>query len=874
MTISSPSDRWPRVEAVLDAVLALNPDARSAALDRLCGGDAEIRQEVESLLAADAAAEDFLRSGAETFAAPYLAEIDPDDPDGAVGERLGPYRIVREIGRGGMGAVYLAERADGQFEQQVAIKVIKRGMDTDEILARFRRERQILAHLQHSHMARLLDGGVTSDGRPYLVMEHVTGIPITRHCEAHGLSVESRLRLFQVVCRAVGRAHQSLVVHRDIKPSHVLVDDQGEVKLLDFGIAKLLQEDPERGAADITRAGSRFVTREYASPELLRGEPVGTASDVYQLGLLLYELLAGRPAYSFEGRNPAETERIICSVEPPRPSSVVAEEDARMARRLRGDLDTIVMTALRKEPERRYASAEGLADDVERHLTGQPLRAAPDSRLYRARKFARRHRVGLTATAAILILIAGFGGFYTLQMKRERDRARLEAVKATQSAEMFQRFFENWDPDAANRAEIGAGDLLRVSVLRTEREIADQPEIQAAMLSLLGGLYTNLGRLEEADSLLAIAETRQRSLREPSADLAATLERQGRLANVRGDYEAAEGAYREAIADYRSLFGPSNPYALQAQLGLADVFLQGQERFADAEALYREILDLHGDDPNEPSLVYADAARGLGLTLFYQARYGEAESILRSSLERNRRLFGGVHPVTVLTMQALAATVRDRGKVDEAVELQREVVRINRLLYGEDHRNTLFSKFVLAFNLHRQGRIGEAAPLIHEVVEWSLRRNGADHPQTGRYLRFEGYVLLDLGDREGAERRLRRALEIYREAYAHRHADEAGILNRLAYLLVERGASDAEPVYREAVAYHRELSAGSPIFVTYGPHYLAAAMARMGDPGGAEALYRRSLDLYRPLLPADHPYIAAAQAGLDEILRNRVTANR
>jgi len=855
--------RWARVRIVLDAVLDLDPSQREAALNRLCD-DPDTRREVESLLAADAAAGDFLDRGVEDLAAPLLAGGDLDQDDIAPGERLGPYRILREIGRGGMGAVYFAERADGEYRQEVAIKLVKRGMDTDEIVARFRRERQILAGLPHPHIARLLDGGVTPDGRPFLVMEHVAGTPITRYCEERELSVEARLRLFQRVCRAVARAHQSLVVHRDIKPSNVLVTDAGEVKLLDFGIARLLEPEASESGA-LTRAGARFATRDVASPELQRGEPVGTASDIYQLGLLLYEILAGRPAYRLAGKTTAEIERTICVEEPSHPSQAAGGRGTRRGRRLHGDLDAITLTALRKEPERRYASAEALADDIERHLTGEVLRAAPDSTAYRARKFARRHRVGLAVTALLAILVAAFGAFYTLQMRAERDRARMEAVKATQSAAMFQRFFENWDPDAADRTQIGAGDLLRVTALRTEREITGQPEIQAAMLSLLGGLYTNLGRFEEADSLLATAERRQRAQSPvPDADLAATLERRGRLANARGGYVAAESAYREAIAGYRSSFGSADRYALQAQLGLADVLLQGQERFAEAETLYREILDLHGDDPATPSLIYADAARGLGLTLFYQARYDEAEAILRPALARNRRLFGGRDPVTVLTMQALAATVRDRGAVDEAVELQREVVQIHQLLYGDDHRNTLFSRFVLAFNLHRQGSVEEAAPIIHDVVAWSARRNGREHPQTGRYLRFEAYVVLDRGDAAKAEGLLRRSLAIYRGAYAHRHADEAGILNRLAYVAALRGAADAADLLAEARALHRDLSGSAPIFVTYGPHYLARAMDLGGDPTSARALYRQSLYLYRPILPPDHPYLAATRAWLGE----------
>ncbi len=338
--------------------------------------------------------------------------------------RVGPYRLLRELGRGGMGVVYLAERVEGGFEQRVVIKLIKRGMDSDAILRRFLRERQILAGLEHVNVARLFDGGVTDDGQPYFAMEYVDGKPLTAYCDERGLAVEQRLRLFEDACRAVQHAHGKLVVHRDLKPSNMLVTSEGQLKLLDFGIAKLLVEEDD--ATALTQAGTRLLTPDYAAPEQVRGEPVTTATDVYALGVVLYELLTGRLPYDGDRRGRTDVARAVCEVEP-RPPSLAVASQPRLAKRLRGDLDTIVLKALSKEPSRRYASAEALAEDVRRHLAGHPVQARRDTMAYVAAKFVRRHKVGVAAAAVVtLSLLLGLVGttWQAAVAARERDRAR------------------------------------------------------------------------------------------------------------------------------------------------------------------------------------------------------------------------------------------------------------------------------------------------------------------------------------------------------------------------------------------------------------------------------------------------------------------
>ena len=865
-------ERWNRVESILDSLLQAHPAEHEPMLDALCD-DEEIRAEVTSLLNALGESNAFLERPAADIAIPLLAgvlgEESADDNLVVIGDR---WRLIRQVGRGGMGTVYLADRADGHFKQQVALKLINRGMDSLEIIGRFIRERQILARLGHPNIARLLDGGLAEDGRPYFVMEFVEGEPITEYCDRLRLGIRERLRLFLVVCEAVHHAHQNLIVHRDLKPSNVLVTDEGEVKLLDFGIAKLTGEQGDHDGVGPEVTQIRVMTPECASPEMVRGEAVSTASDVYQLGLLLYELLTGRRPYTFKGRSRTEIERIILEKSPEAPSTRVVKSHGselevhdlsrlrgatpqRLRNMLAGDLDAILSKALRKEPTRRYSSAEGFALDVTRYLQGLPVEARTGRLAYRTEKFIRRNKWVLAAAAAFAVIAVTFGSIYTIRVTQERDNARLQAVKAERSAELFNRFFESWNPDAADRDQISAADLLRVSVLRAEREMSEEPEVQSAMLSLLGEIYTNIGRYESADSLLEVALKRQQAiLPARHADLAATLMRIGKLNYQKGQYDEAEEDYRQALEMYRSLRGPSHRDALAAQLGLASVLVQGQDRFSDAEQLLRELITIGRDVFGDDALVMADATRALGLSLFYQAKYSEAEEILRPAVEMYTRLFGRSHPITLITMQTLAATVRDVGKVDESVALQREVLQAYERLYGLEHPNTTFACYALALNLDRQGSFDEAYVVARRAFETTLEQNGAAHPDTARYLRLLGFVALNRGLYDEAVTHLRGALRAYRTSFSYRHADEAGILNRLAYLLVQSGARDAREVYREAVEVHRELSSSSRIFVTYAPHLLAWAMDRMGDHDEAMALYRESRALYTPLLPPGHPY--------------------
>jgi serine/threonine protein kinase/tetratricopeptide (TPR) repeat protein len=495
-----PQENWDRIQELFLEAAELPPSQRHAFLDAACNGDNGVRQEVESLLQAEASGESAVETAIESEVAAMLEE------DSLAGTRLGSYRLLTEIGHGGMGSVYLAERDDEQYRKLVAVKVVRRGMDTAQLLGRFRHERQILAELEHPYIARLIDGGSTPDGRPFLVMEHVEGQSIDTYCRENHLNLESRLRLFVRVCEAVSCAHRALVIHRDLKPSNILVTADGVPKLLDFGVAKLLSPSADPGATS-TAFAMGPLTPAYASPEQVRGWPMTTAADVYALGAILFELLTEERAQKIDTYTPAEIERVVCHTEVPRPSSVAIAPS--LARQLRGDLDNIVLMAMRKERERRYASVDQLAEDITRHLEGRPVRARQDSFGYRTQKFIRRHRLPITAVALIFIsLIAGIVLAVTQARRAEAARQLAEAQKQVAERERTRAEAE------ASRAERERAlaeletQVAKTEHARAERRLSDMVELSNRSLYDVHSAIEKLPGATEARSQI-VATTLQ-----------------------------------------------------------------------------------------------------------------------------------------------------------------------------------------------------------------------------------------------------------------------------------------------------------------------------------------------------------------------------
>jgi eukaryotic-like serine/threonine-protein kinase len=784
-------DRWAEADALFSAALDLPPERREAFVRAQAALDPALRDAALALLSASETADSFLGERGAVIPADLLSELvgQLEAQDGPqVGERIGRYRLVREIGRGGTGTVFLAERDDGAFRQRVAVKLLRRGLDTEDVLARFRAERQILASLSHPNIARLLDGGAASDGRPYLVMELVDGEPITAYSDDHGLSLDDRLALFRTVAGAVQYAHRNLIVHRDLKPTNILVAADGTVKLLDFGIAKLLDPvGPEAGS--LTFTGIRPMTPAYASPEQVRGEVITTSSDVYQLGLLLYELLTGqRPAGRRSGSTP-EIERSLERRDLARPSSAVADGEVpaglgdarRLRRRLRGDLDTIILKALHPEPDRRYESAAVLAEDVRRHLLGYPVLARPDSRAYRARRFVVRRRAQLAAGVLFLLLAAAYG----FQLRRERDTATIERMRAEEVSAFLIGLFDASNLGRTDRADtLTARTLLARGAVRIRETLHDQPEVRAHLLTALGRAYNYLDGSNESFELLEEALHLRTGLYGPLDDRTAeTLEALAGARSQSFHHIAADSLIRRAV-DLRRRQSPSDTRRLASNLRHQADVKRNLGQLDSAELYVREALSLLEADGIDAGREHLASLRSLAFVLRALGDLGTAEQTYRLVLAEERAGGESMRRGMASTLNNLAYLLVLSEAYEEAEALYREALTIVREVYGDGQTRTRDAMLNLIGLLSRQARWAEAEALAAEAFEMDVAASGPDSWQVAQSIGRLGRLNLEAGDPVQAERRFRESLRMYASALGADHSwtaeARAGIGSALA----------------------------------------------------------------------------------------------
>ena len=660
------------VATIIERARLLGPRERSEYVRRACGSDETLLSHVLLELGADVSQSGFWDDVA-------AGESGSHDPSGSLeGQRLGPYRIVRKLGSGGMGDVYLAERADEEYQQQVAIKMVRSGMFSRQVQGRLRMERQILATLQHPNIARLLDGGRTPDGTPYLVMEYIDGEPIDAYCDRRRLAPEERLALLRTVCAAVHYAHQNLIVHRDLKPNNILITPQGVPKLLDFGIAKLLDTRQSAQTLTVTHAEYRVMTPAHASPEQVRGDTITTASDIYVLGVLLYELLCGRRPFHLLGASLLEMERIICEQEAPTPSEMVARTahespelltdivacrsttPTRLQKYLRGDLDNIVGMAMRKDPERRYSSAEQLAADLERHLSGKPVLASKDTWLYRTRKFVGRHKISVAASTAAIVTLAAFATITFVQAQRiayERDVATAERTRAEQVSSFLVELFELSDPSRNRGNQVTARELLDIGARRVSLGLADQPETRATLLGTIGTVYQSLGLYSDSVSLLQEGlKSRMRIHGQRHPAVADAMRALGDALCDRGDLAQCEAQLDAALDMQRELLGPTSlevAPTLTAQAKLAQ--LRGN--LEAAEGLYDQSLQIYGTHGRERTTDATSVMNELAGLYSYSGRHDRAATLYRAALDIDRQALGNDHPQVGMHLQNLAVAL-------------------------------------------------------------------------------------------------------------------------------------------------------------------------------------------------------------------------
>ncbi len=881
------TDRYARLASLFDEVIGLDTPSRSALIEQLQASDASLADELISLLAADAAPQPMLDMpiGLHAEQEPRLTAV-------AIGEKFGPFRLVREIGCGGMGVVWLAERDDEELQQRVALKLIRPGLDSLLARHRFRRERAILASLEFPNIARLIDAGITAEGRPWFAMEYVAGEPITRYANEHALSLPERLRLFVSVCRAVQFAHGRLVVHRDIKPSNILIDAHGAAKLLDFGIARLLDSDGSAADAGEPALLSIAATPDYAAPEQLRGEAASVASDIYALGIVLFELLANARPWPRGDRNPASHD-----VPPPRASQLAGGTIAQAA--LRGDLDAILAKALAPNPSARYASAEAFADDLELHLGNQPVRARTGTRRYRAGKFLRRHAFGVSAGVAIacaLIIGAGVALW-------QAHQARLQAQRAESVRNFLTDLFAIADPNLTRGREVTARELLREGARRVKLAPDSDPLLVADIDGAIGNLARDIGDYETAELRLRAAEAALASnaanpdrLAQARVDLAGTMRLNG---NPRGAREMLEALIADpilrkpetrasALAALARVFADLNdapagePHAEEAlALDLArgaNTEAVARDRnvlaelayarldFPTAAVRYRAVLAARRTLNGDKHTAVAQAHQDLGVALAGAGDLSGASAELETAHRMFVELLGPEHPAVASTLVNWAGALRQNGNLDDAEPKYRQALAINEKALGAEHPETLRSLNSLGAILVQRGQDAEARAILERVLTGYRHTLGENNGQLVPTLITLAALAFRGGDYAGSIAHYREAIAIGDAAYGADNPRSDVARRGLGYTLAMAGDPPAGlPFLRDALANHlKRYDADHPEVIVFRTS-LAQVLAATGELDEAESIARLADVSAHDALPAVHPFRVYADMTLARI---------
>ncbi len=806
--------RWARVQTLFHAAADMPATHQQDYLESQCADDPSLVGETLSLLAEDARGTPLLDNGVAGIAHDILGPVATDT---SPSQSFGPYRLTRMLGEGGMGVVYLGQRDD--IGAVAAIKILRDAWLSPARRERFAAEQRTLAQLNHPLIARLYDAGTLMDGTPWFVMEYVEGAALTTYCRTHALTVHDRLRLFRSICEAVQHAHRHLVVHRDLKPSNILVTNDGQVKLLDFGIAKQLE-----GAgrpADQTRTALRLLTPAYAAPEQLSGGHIGIHTDVYALGVILYELFTGQLPFDRDGVDSAESGHA-----PERPSlaakrrtfpSATADNAGRLSSTEWADLDVLCLRAMHADPTRRYATVDALIRDVDHYLSGEPLEARPDTVRYRVGKFVRRHRGAVAATATLAVLVVGLVAFYTIRLAHARN----EALAESQRAQRIQRFtlglFEGGDKAAGPADSLHAVALVDRGV-QEARTLDAEPAVQAEMYLTLGGIYQKLGVFPKADSLITLAVERRRKIFGPaSPEVAASVIDLGLLRVDQAKFDDAETLIRDGLQMARRTSPASDPVVVDGSAALGRVLTE-RGSYDKAIPALAEVVRLR-EAANAPAADRAASISALADAHFYLGKYEISDSLYRHAMTLYRQAFGDRHPFVAEMLSNLGAAQFDRGNYKEAERLERQALEIEEPFYGHDHFKTAQYLTMLARPLAFENRFDEATDLLGQALAIKERVYGKNHPAVASTVNELGNIALQRDRYDEAEGYFRRMIEIYRAAYGeHHYLLGVATSNLGSVLMAKKDYRQAEALYRDAV---RRLTEAQ------GPEHFNTAIARI-----------------------------------------------
>ena len=801
--------RWERIQALFHEVADLARPAQRAFLEAECPGDPALMEEVLALLEEDARSDSLLDRDAAYVAGQVL---EGGIPPALLDQHFGPYRMKRLLGQGGMGVVYLAERED--LGSVAAIKILRDAWLSPDRRERFTSEQRTLAQLNHPAIARLYDADTLPDGTPWFVMEYVEGVPLTQFCDEHASSIPERLHLFRAVCEAVEHAHRHLIVHRDLKPSNILVKPDGSVKLLDFGIAKQL--DSLEGPVDRTRTGLRLMTPAYAAPEQILGDPVGIHTDIYTLGVVLYELLTGRLPFDLANRTPSDAETVIVEQRRVRPSAAAKERS--VSRQAWADLDVLCLTAMHIEPQRRYRTVEALIRDIDHYLAGEPLEARPDTFGYRLGKYVRRNWRPVSAATASFIVVVSLVLFYTLRLATARNAAVAEAARTQRIQHFMLNLFQGGEE------AVGPADSLRVVTLvdrgvRDAQSLDGEPAVQAELYETLGSIYQKLGKLDRADSLLRSALDRRRTLfGSDHPEVAKSLVALGRLRLDQAEYQEAERLVREGLAMSQRHRRPGDPAIASATVALGQV-LEESGKYDEGINVLEQAVRLRGMAPAQPTTELAASMRELANTHYYAGHLAVADSLDRLVLALTRKLNGERHPLVAEDLINLGAVQHEWGHYQEAERYYREALDITQAFYGPSHYKTAAGLTVLGRALIFQKRYDDAMPLFQRALVIRERVFGKVHPQVASTLNEMAGIALARDKFGEAEALSSRVLAIYRTVYGSKHQFVAtGVSNLASVYMAQRRYARAEPLFREAIDIYSE---------TQGAEHLNTGIARI-----------------------------------------------
>jgi serine/threonine-protein kinase len=798
------SGRWHQIQSLFHDAADLPEAEQKALLEAVCGDDKDLIVEVLAMLHQDASGPSFLDRNLADVAQETLAKSVSASP---ILKEFGPYRILKLLGEGGMGVVYLAERDD--LGTQVAVKVLRDAWVSPARRERFANEQRTLAQLNHPLIARLYDADTLDDGTPWFVMEYVDGVPLTQYCREHECSIEERLRLFRSVCEAVQHAHANAVIHRDLKPSNILVKSDGSIRLLDFGIAKQLESLDLQ--VDQTMTGLRLMTPAYASPEQIRGDRAGIGTDVYSLGVILYELLTGQLPFDLSGLTPAEAATIITDHDPGRPSAAVkriADSEATshsrsLSKTAWADLDVLCLGAMHKDPLRRYRSVEALMRDVDHYLSAEPLEARADAWRYRIGKFVRRNRRAVAVMTAIFVVIVGLVAFFTVRLAKARDGALAEAARTQRIQQFMANLFQGGD------AAAGPSDSLRVITIvdrgvQEAKTLDRDPKVQAELYQNLGSIYQKLGKFEQADSLLSSALEQRKSLfGADSPEVAESLTALGLLRSDQARLEDAQQLVGQGLAMAKRHLPPNHPAIAKATLTFGKVLAQ-RGSYDQAIDTLNEAVRLQ----SAPGMAAADLATSLSALAdahYSAGHYDACKSLYARVLQMHRQIYGERHPLVADDLGSMAAAQRDLGYYSESEGLDRQALDIAQSYYGNDHPKTAGFLTALGQSLMYQKKFDEGVAALTQALAIQERVYGPTHPTVAETLNELGNVASMRDKYDEARARFQRAADIYRAVYGDHHYLVAIALSNVAdTYLHKKDYARAEPLFRDVVRRFEE----------------------------------------------------------------------